>query len=191
MFINKTNQVKKQAGFSLVELLVVVGIGGALIAGALLLADNVQTKREIKTHSENISAIFSNMQNLFSDEDVSDDMENLITAGVFPNTLKTNSAGNAVKTQGGGNVIIKAVGVDGYQLDYPKIKSKACVEVLKNQKRVGWDKWAVAANTGTTGAADADGSGQRFDATSVASLATACKTAANGKDWVDLSFSIE
>ena len=188
MFINKSNQIKQQ-GFSLVELLAVVGIGGALIAGALLLVQDVNTKKEIKQHSENISAIFTNMQNLFSDEDVSDDMTNLITAGVFPNTLKVNNAGDKVKTQGGGNVVILKQGSDGFTLSYPKIKAGACVEVLKNQKRVGWDTWDVKANTGPNGAANAVG-GARFDGSSVASLATACK-AASGKDWVDLSFAIE
>ena len=69
MLINKVE--KKENGFSLVELLAVVGIGGALIAGALLLVNDVNAKKEIKQGSENISAMYMpNMENLFSDETV-------------------------------------------------------------------------------------------------------------------------
>lgn len=187
--INKAK--KSESGFSLVELLAVVGIGGALVAGALLLVGDVQAKREIKAHSENISTVFNNMQNLFSDEPIDDDEEVLLTAGVFPSSLNINPTATEVKTMGGGIIDIAALGADGYQFDYPKVKAATCVEVIKAQRSVGWDKWDVKANTGLTGSASA-ASANDFEGTTVGSIASACKTATNSNsDWVDLSFSIE
>lgn len=179
--MNKANKTK--SGFSLVELLAVVGIGGALVAGALLLVGNVQAKREIKAHNENISTIYNNMQNLFSDEPVDGDTTVLVTAGVFPNSLNINSAGDTVLTMGGGEVSVEALG-NGYELTYNKIKQSACVEVIKGQRSVGWDNWAVAAEGD---GADAQ-NGNAYDGTTVGSIAQACNT---GSDWVDLAFHIE
>lgn len=175
---------KNQNGFSLVELLAVVGIGGALIAGALLLVNNVNAKKDIKQHSENISVIYTNMQNLFSDESVDDNMTNLIVAGIFPSSLNINDAKTVVKTSGGGTVTIEASGADGYYLLYPKIKASACLEVLKNQKRIGWDKFgAKAGESISTTDASTD-----LSSAKVSNFATACNT---DEDWISLAFLVE
>jgi len=184
MLINKIE--KKENGFSLVELLAVVGIGGALIAGALLLVNDVNAKKDIKQHSENISAIYANMSNLFSDEDITTSNADLVIAGVFPSTLKINSAGTSVKTSGGGEITIVGLGDDGYNLNYPKIKRNSCVEVIKNQKRIGWDKWGIKnGNTDVSANLQFSDSG----ASSVSKIAVACR--AGDSDWVSLGFSIE
>lgn len=187
MLINKSK--KTQSGFSLVELLAVVGIGGALIAGALLLVNDVNSKKDIKQASENISAIYGNMINLFSDEPVDDDTKSLVVAGVYPSTLNINSAQTSVKNSGNGTVEIKKItNTDsGFNLLYPAVKKSACVEIVKNQKRVGWDSWAVSA--GKT--APSSGSNQFSDSSksSVAKIATAC--AAGTSDWVSLTFTVE
>lgn len=180
MLMNKIS--KKQKGFSLVELLAVVGIGGALIAGALLLVSDVQSKREIKQHSEAISTIYTNMTTLFSDESIPNNIgtDDLITAGVFPSTLKITDS--SVKTAGGGNVEISAVGDDGFLLNYNKIKASACVEVVRNQRRVGWDNWGVKDGSDD---ANADTS---FADTSITTITSACNT---DEDWVSLAFEIK
>lgn len=187
MLINKIEN--KNKGFSLIELLAVVGIGGALVAGALLLISDVQTKRKIKVHSENISSIFTNMDTIFSDESMTSSITNetLVIAGVYPNTLKIQSGGDVRNLGGGAVEITPSTSGDGYELDYPKVSASTCVEVLKNQKRVGWEKWNVVAGN-SSGAAT-----KRFDDpadSSVDKIAAACLTASTG-DWVSLSFSIE
>lgn len=188
MLNEKMNTNKK--GMTLIELLAVLGVGGGMVAGALLLVGNVMNERDVKQHSENISTIFNNMQSLFSDEPVTDIAdavmtETLVTAGVFPNSLKINAAGDSVRTPGGGEVVITgASGSEGYNLSYQKIKTATCVEVLKSQKRVGWDSYIVVAGDAT---ANADG-GDAFDGSSVATFATECNVAG---DWVSVGFFIE
>lgn len=184
MLNEKINTNKK--GMTLIELLAVLGVGGGMVAGALLLVGNVMEERDIKQHSENISAVFNNMQNLFSDEAMGGaDMTNLITAGVFPNSLKINAAGDQVKTTGGGVVVVAASG-DGFTLSYPKIKAATCVEVIKGQRKVGWDSYKVAAGNASV---DASASGIDFASTTVASIASTCKT--TDADWVSVGFYIE
>lgn len=181
------NKAKKsESGFSLVELLAVVGIGGALVAGALLLVGDVQSKREIKAHSENISTIFNNMQNLFSDEPVDGDEDVLITAGVFPSSLNIDESARTIKTMGGGLVEIEDKNNDGFQLTYNKIKTSTCVEVIKAQRSVGWDKWSVKGGNQNADATN----GTAFDGTTVSSIAGVCGTEGSG-DWVSLAFYIE
>tara|TARA_Y100001960_G_scaffold321323_1_gene395809 strand:- start:40245 stop:40805 length:561 start_codon:yes stop_codon:yes gene_type:complete len=182
--INKTNKQKK--GFSLVELLAVLGVGGAMVAGALMLVSDVQEKRAIKTHSENISTIYNNMQSLFSSEPVPSavKMEDLITAGVFPASM--SQTGTAVKTLAGGDVTIKSGSSDGFQLLYNKVAVDTCVEILRSQKNVGWDKFDIK-----KGSADADPAGGTvYTGSSIATIASACKTSAAGDDWVSLGFII-
>tara|TARA_Y100000588_G_scaffold341918_1_gene386303 strand:+ start:548 stop:1108 length:561 start_codon:yes stop_codon:yes gene_type:complete len=183
--INKTNKQKK--GFSLVELLAVLGVGGAMVAGALMLVSDVQEKRAIKTHSENISTIFNNMQSLFSAEPVSGNMTNLITAGVFPAAMSQTAS--TVSTLGGGDVAIAPLGgSDGYTLVYGKIAADTCVEVIRGQRNIGWDRYIVVA--GNTGTAPTDSTGTAFSAASVPTIAGDCATAATG-DWVSLGFYIQ
>ena len=187
MLINKIE--KKENGFSLIELLAVVGIGGALIAGALLLVNDVNSKKEIKQHSENISAIYANMTSLFSNESVSSaSMANLITAGVFPSTLRLTST--EVYNSGNGEVAVAGFG-DGFELTYNKIKAQSCVEVIRNQQRIGWDKFAVVAAASGATSADAQASGTEYSTTSVSNIAAACATASATNDWVSVAFSIE
>lgn len=180
MLIEKANKNKK--GFSLVELLAVLGVGGAMVAGALTLVSNVQTKREVKLHSENISTIFNNMQNLFANESMDSTVttEVLVTAGVFPNQLNINTAGDKVKTPGGGDVEVTPA-TDGFTLTYEKINSASCVEVVLAQRDVGWDSYEAGASGGSL-------SGSDFNAATVVSISGACDT---DVDWNDLTFTLE
>lgn len=180
--MNKANKSSK--GFSLVELLVVVGIGGALVAGALVLGNDVRTKSDIKTHSENISTIYNNMQNMFSNE-TPDGLSNdvLEPAGIFPSSLKFAGDDETVLTPGGGNVVVTGIG-NGFELNYNKVKQTTCVEVIRSQQNVGWDNWAVVADD-----ADADAAaGNAFADTGVPDFTADCNT---DSDWVSLAFFIE
>ena len=182
--INKTNKQKK--GFSLVELLAVLGVGGAMVAGALMLVSDVQEKRAIKTHSENISTIFNNMQSLFSAEPVSGTMTNLITAGVFPAAMSQTAT--TVSTLGGGDVSIKPLGGgtngDGFKLYYKKVAVDTCVEIIRGQRNIGWDKYVV-----TDLKTDPDAtSGKDFNAATVPVIAGDCNST---EDWVNLGFYIK
>jgi len=180
--INKTNKQKK--GFSLIELLAVLGVGGAMVAGALMLVSDVQSKRDIKTNSENISAIFNNMQTVFANEpiDVSN-FANLYAAGIIPSSMKNSGSTTSptIRTPGGGEISFAAAGDEGYTLKYPKVSSDSCVEIISNQKNVGWDGYAV-----TNGIASADDSDTSFTGVSFTTIASACNTE---DDWVSLTFT--
>lgn len=185
--LNKKMNLKKK-GLTLIELLIVLGVGGGVVAGALVLVGNVMSERDTKQHSENISTIYNNMQNLFADEDIVDTTSVLITAGIFPNSLKINEDTGTVKNAGGGNVEIQKWGTDGYTLHYEKIKVNTCVDVLKAQKSVGWDTFTVVKNG--SGLNPESGTNYDTDGT-VTTFASECATAAADTDWVDVGFGIE
>lgn len=181
--IDKTNKQKK--GFSLIELLAVLGVGGSMVAGALMLVSDVQSKRDIKTNSENISAIFNNMQTVFANEpiDVDGNLEELYAAGIVPSSMKNTGTTTApeIRTPGGGEIEFLPGADEGYVLKYPKVSSDSCVEIISNQKNVGWDGYAVVAGINSE-----DESDTSFTGVSFTTIASACNTE---DDWVSLTFT--
>lgn len=143
MLIN-TNKIKKNQGLTLIESLVVVGILLGIIAIALTLYGTVRDRLNVKNESENVSFIFSQMADLFSDETVSITQSDAINAGVYPNKMKIS--GTNVYNVWGGAVTIAASGTNGFQLTYKNVPSgSVCVDLVRNQRKVGWTSGAGVA----------------------------------------------
>ncbi len=137
MNLSKTG---KRSGLTLIESLVVVGILLGIVAIALTLYGTVKDRLNVKNESENISFIYAQVSDLFSDE-TTDDLENplAVESGIFPKKMKI--AGDRVYNAWGGVVEIKGeTDSNGFTLEYRKVpKESVCVDLVRNQRKVGWD----------------------------------------------------
>lgn len=171
MIINKNGNVR---GLTLIESLVVVGILLGIVAVALTLYGTVRDKLNVKNESENISYMFSQVRDLYSDE-VTEGSLNLgvaIDAGIIP--TKMNVSGTTVYNTWGGEINLEGIGDNGFELTYEKVPSgSVCVSLISNQKKVGWDSYEV------------ENTGGDFSSLKASSLAVECKSS---KDYVDVMF---
>lgn len=136
--------IKKSAGLTLIESLVVVGILLGIVAIALTLYGTVKDRLNVKNESENISFVYSQVLDLFSDE-TTDDLENplAIESGIFPKKMKI--VGDKVYNSWGGTVVIKGESnSNAFTLEYKKVpKDGGCVDLVRNQRKVGWDSVSI------------------------------------------------
>lgn len=171
MIINKNGSVR---GLTLIESLVVVGILLGIVAVALTLYGTVRDKLNVKNESENISYMFSQVRDLYSDE-VTEGSLNLgvaIDAGIIP--TKMNVSGTTVYNTWGGEIDLEGEGDNGFVLTYEKVPSgSVCVSLISNQKKVGWDSYKVENNDGG------------FSSMKASQLAVDCKSS---EDYVDVTF---
>lgn len=173
--IIKTSKTKKQHGLTLIESLVVVGILLGIIAIALTLYGTVRDRLNVKNESENISFIFSQVTDLFSDEQT-DDLDNqlAVEAGIIPKKMKTT--GNTVYNSWDGKVEIEGTGNNGFTLEYDRVPVGAvCVDLVRNQRQVGWDSVQVGSSNEIT-----------YSGLKISSLATACNSGTT--DYMVITF---
>lgn len=143
-----SNGIKKSAGLTLIESLVVVGILLGIVAIALTLYGTVRDRLNVKNESENISFAYSQVVDLFSDE-TTDDLDNslAIESGIFPKKMKI-VGDNKVYNSWGGTVVIKGqANSNAFSLDYKKVpKEGVCVDLVRNQRKVGWDSASIGSS---------------------------------------------
>lgn len=79
------NSKGRRKGLTLIESLVVVGILLGIVAVALTLYGTVKNRLDVKNESENISIIYSQIKDLYSDEGTKD-LTNTVAVqlGVIP-----------------------------------------------------------------------------------------------------------
>ncbi|HEH9442689.1 type 4 pilus major pilin [Pseudomonas aeruginosa] len=172
MIINRNGSVR---GLTLIESLVVVGILLGIVAVALTLYGTVRDKLNVKNESENISFMFSQVRDLYSDETTggSLDLDVAIDAGIIP--TKMNISGSKVYNTWGGEINLEGIGDNGFELTYEKVPSgSVCVSLISNQKKVGWDSYEV------------EGQGDGFSSLKAAKLAADCKST---DDYIDIVFT--
>lgn len=171
MLIKKMN-TKTQKGFSLVELLAVIGVGGAIIAGALLLLSQVNEKNSINEASKNISAIYANLDQLYR-EDPTTGLTTAagIAAGVFPNNMRATATTVTNSWNGAVNVAADATAT-GFVLDFQAVQGgNVCTTIVRNQRKVGWTSIGMASSAaGTT----APGTLTPVNSLTINSIASGC-----------------
>lgn len=168
----------KQAGLTLIESLVVVGILLGIVAVALTLYGTVRDRLNVKNESENASVIYSQVVDLYSDEQTSTlaNISQAVEAGIIPKKMSITGA-NVVTDSWGGKVTIKGSGTTGFTLTFPKVPSgDVCINFVKNQKKVGWDEFSIG-STKTV-----------YSASTNAGIASSCKKA-SGSDYLSISFT--
>lgn len=163
----------KQKGLTLIESLVVVGILLSIVAVALTLFGTVKDRLNVKNESENASFIFSQIVDLYADEETNGlDTDQALEAGVIPK--KMNRAGSVVTDSWGGKIKIEGYDQTGFTLTYPRVPTgDVCVSFVKNQKKVGWDKVTVG------------GKDTEFSSLTNSDLANNCKS---NSDYLSIVF---
>jgi type II secretory pathway pseudopilin PulG len=128
---------KKNQGFSLVEILLVIGIIIALAIAAFILYPRVQSSQQANAESQNITAILAQTKQVFSNgtyDDLTNDVAN--AARIFPSSMNgnVNAAGTAIKNVWGGVVTIAdpstAAGDRLFTLKYVGVPSEPCARLV-------------------------------------------------------------
>lgn len=173
MLKNRINVSKKEKGLTLIESLVVVGILLGIVAIALTLYGTVKDRLSVKNTSEDISFMYAQITDLFSDEGTSDlDTELAIAAGIVPN--KSKVIGTTVYNSWDGKVTIDGEDQNGFEISLEKVpEGNVCIDLVRNQRKVGWDRYEV----GSTGAL--------YSAMKTMDLAGHCKS---NSDYVTVTF---
>lgn len=173
MLKNRINVSKKEKGLTLIESLVVVGILLGIVAIALTLYGTVRDRLNVKNTSEDISFMYAQITDLFSDEGTSDLKNDLaIAAGIVPN--KSKVIGTTVYNSWDGKVTIKGEGENGFEISLEKVpEGNVCIDLVRNQRKVGWDRYEVGSN------------GTLYSAMKTVDLAKHCK---GNSDYVTVTF---
>lgn len=166
-----------QKGLTLIESLVVVGILLGIVAVALTLYGTVRDRLNVKNESENASVIYSQVVDLYSDEELTklENISQAVDAGIIPKKMSiTGTAGSKLVTDSwGGAVTLKGTGVTGFELTFPRVPAEdVCVSFIKNQKKVGWDTY----------------NGKSYSASTNSLIAAACKKVGTS-DYIPVKFA--
>lgn len=143
MLKNKINMNKKEKGLTLIESLVVVGILLGIVAIALTLYGTVRDRLSVKNTSEDVSFMYAQITDLFSDEGTEDlDTDLAIQSGIVPSKMKV--VGSTVYNSWDGKVTIDGTGTNAFEVSIEKVPSgDVCINLIRNQRKVGWDKYSV------------------------------------------------
>lgn len=164
---------KKEKGLTLIESLVVVGILLGIVAIALTLYGTVMDRLNVKNESENISFMYAQVTDLFSDEGTEDlDNELAIQAGIIPQKMK--KSGSNIFNPWDGKVTIEGSGVNAFEIRTERVPAgDVCVNLVRNQRKVGWDSYEVGSG------------GENFSEMKTSSLAKNCE---GSTDYVTITF---
>lgn len=176
----KSMSIQKQQGFSLVELLLVLGVIALIAIAAFIIYPSVQAGAQANTEASNATAIVAGVKNLFGAKGNYQGLTDAVAcqAQVYPSTMVGGAttastcalSANAPKSAWGEAVTL-AVGAAPYNqfaIHYSKIPSATCTKLLSN----------IAANfdsVGTTaiGSFDIKKSGQAPDPVAIATKCAA------------------
>lgn len=128
---------RNKKGFSLLELLLVLGIIAALIISAFIVYPKVQAAQRSESTLKNIATIQSGVRSLYSGTANYEGINNsvLINANVFPeNLLKDGGSGVEVVNEFGGNIEIKSTFASGianaaFSIKYYNVPSDECIRI--------------------------------------------------------------
>lgn len=130
-------QLRRMRGFSLVEILLVIGIIIALAIAAFVLYPRVQMSQQANQESSNLTAIAAQTKQVFSNG-VYDGLTNdvALAARIFPTTMTQNltAAGSPVRNVWKGAVTIAdaaptTAGTREFVITYNAVPAEACVRL--------------------------------------------------------------
>lgn len=125
---------RNQKGITLIEALLVLGLGIAIIAYGLISYGGAQDKNKLGEESRNISLLKSNIEDRYRSSSTSEEgLDNVIAVqgGLIPKNIKSKPDGTIVNGFGG-SVLVGVSGTDGYFIEYAKIPSSICTALVTN-----------------------------------------------------------
>lgn len=144
----KPHKVKKELGFSLIELLLVIGF----ISGALVLAfatyPKVQSSNRANVEVQHLIVMAGGIKNLYATSKTYNTLSNNVAIGanVVPNDMKQGGPG-IINNVWGGNVDIVPSGASDstYTITYASVPSSECTK-LATSLSVNFIKLIIGAN---------------------------------------------
>ena len=138
-----------KSGITLIEALAVIGLGALLIASGLILFGNAQDQNRIKNETTNLSNVLKRMEEVFSEDDITGiTMAEMVTAGVFNDSMKINAAGDTVYNSWNGTVTVTPQDFATYDVVYTSVPvDEVCIDFVKATRKVGFDEITVGGNS--------------------------------------------
>lgn len=157
---------RKRKGFSLLELLLVMGIIAALIVAAFIVYPKVQSYRNVKIESNNISSLKAEVSALYAS--VASDLPKdanlnsiMIQAKVIPASMRYNSL--RLRNVWGGDVYVGTYNIANavsFAIQYNHVPRDECAKLVM-QTATGFEQAVVGSELpGDTGGIIKDGTGR-------------------------------
>jgi len=137
IYIKGQEMKRNKKGFSLLELLLTLGIIAALIIAAFIVYPKVQAAQRAESELKNVATIQAGVKSLYSGMANYQGLNNsvLINANVFPeNLLKDGDSGTQAVNAFGGNVEVKSTSASGIadagiSIKYYNVPSDECIRI--------------------------------------------------------------
>jgi len=146
------SRARHASGFSLIELLLVLGVLAVLLVAAFVIYPQVTHSNRVNAEISNLTTIQANMRGMFASQGgyysslPADSTAVLNAARVFPRSMNGGdySAAGSIQNAWGGAVILTATGSAhqgvpagrGFSISYSKLPSAACVDLVTRSVKV-------------------------------------------------------
>lgn len=131
--MKEVKKMGKQAGFSLIELLLVIGFIAAALVLAFVTYPKVQATNRANVESQHITIIAGGIKNLYSTARNFGSLNNetMINAKIIPDDMTYDPATNAINNVWAGNVVVRpdAGSTLRYQIEYTGVPKAECVKL--------------------------------------------------------------
>jgi hypothetical protein len=120
-----------EAGRTLVEQLLILGIGGLLLAGSVVLGTQVYASLTGNSGTQQVGALISNVKALYSGSagyGTGSLNDTLISAGEVPADMPTDLANHAIVNAWGGAVTVTGV-TQTFTIDFAGVPTSACTKL--------------------------------------------------------------
>ncbi|HAH2526726.1 TPA: prepilin-type N-terminal cleavage/methylation domain-containing protein [Escherichia coli] len=178
---------KSKKGFSLLELLLVLGIIAALVVAAFIVYPKVQASQRAQAESNNIAAIQAGVKALYTSASSFTGLTNSVAvqAKIFPDNMLSGSGSSAKPINAfKGNVVVasansgpSAAQGSSFTITYSNVPAAECTKIIT----------AVAGNFYAVGAGDVGGEGSlkaAGEVLNVARTAMQCQSGGNSNTLV-------
>ncbi len=138
--MSKISEIKRRKGFSLLELLLVLGIIAALIVAAFIVYPKVRTSQIVDAEAKNIATIRSGILALYASQaNITGNVTNsvAINANIFPDNMLVKSGGTVtdVVNSFGGKVTLSTTNWVSFgkivvNIRYDNVPKDVCVKLV-------------------------------------------------------------
>ena len=168
--------MKKQKGFSLLQLMIVIAVSTTIVASAMILYRDSINSADLKDLMYNLSSMNLAMRDMFQRGGTENfDTRLARTANIVPSAMSFedgklyNVFGGEVRIMGrtNPNTATSLVGIRSFEIQYEYVPQELCSDILNNQLKSNWTAFGVTSGENSPVAADtriysSDGTANNF-----------------------------
>ncbi|TCL43328.1 prepilin-type N-terminal cleavage/methylation domain-containing protein [Raoultella planticola] len=176
--------IKSKKGFSLLELLLVLGIIAALVVAAFIVYPKVQASQRAQAESNNIATIQAGVKALYTSASSFTGLTNTVAvqAKIFPDNMLSGSGSSATPINAfKGNVVVASADTgpsaatgSSFTITYSNVPAAECTKIIT----------AAAGNFYTAGVGTAGNVKAAGEVLDVAKTATQCQNGGNSNTLI-------